>query len=283
MKLQGLKNLVLLVLATVAFASAGASPLLAQRSLGASVSAFQNGEELVYEGEFSRALLRNVDVADFRFTAVRASSVDHLGESSTALLLTGDVATKGFFSKLFKIRFHEHIESRVDPVTFSVLRTTKLDEQGKRVRVSEAVYDRALGKITWTERDPNQPQQQPRVATASFTGVIQDIVSAIYFLRMQPLEVGKSFELQVSDSGRVYRLPVSVIERRRLKTVLGRINTIRLNPELFGNDRLVRGKGKFSIWLSDDERRIPVRAHLSNDMGSFDIKLKRLATIPQSR
>lgn len=283
MNLSSLKNLGLLVCTTVTFWAAAASPMLAQRNIGASVSPFQNGEELVYEAEFSRAVLRKVDVADFRFTAVRVSSRNQLGEISPGLLLTGDVATKGFFSKLFNIRFHEHIESSVDPVTFSVLRTTKLDEQGKRVRISEAVFDRTLGKITWTERDPNQPQQQPRVATASFAGTIQDIVSVIYFVRMQPLEVGKSFELQVSDSGRVYRLPVSVVERRRMKTVLGRITTIRLNPEVFGNDRLVRGKGKFSIWLSDDERRIPVRAHLSNDIGTFEIKLKRVATIPQSQ
>ncbi|MEO8435461.1 MAG: DUF3108 domain-containing protein, partial [Pyrinomonadaceae bacterium] len=242
---------------------------------------FQNGEELVYEAEFSRAVLRNVDIADFRFTAVQQPSNSQPGQAATGLVLTGDIATRGFFSKLFNIRIHEHIESKVDPVAFSVLRTTKLDEQGKRVRISEAVFDRSLGKITWTERDPNQPQQQPRVATASFAGTIQDVVSAIYFVRMQTLEVGKPFELQVSDSGRVYRLPVNVVERRRMKTVLGRINTIRINPELFGDERLIRGKGKFSIWLSDDQRRIPVRAHLSNNLGTFEIKLKRVATIPQ--
>lgn len=280
MKLSIWKTVSRLLCLCVVLACA-ASPLLAQRSMGASVSSFYNGEELTYEAEFSRALLRNVDIADFRFTAFREPSSSQAKQTSTGLVLTGDIATKGFFSKLFNLRIHEHIESNVDPVAFSVLRTTKLDEQGKRVRVSEAVFDRSQGKITWTERDPNQPQQQPRVATASFTGTIQDVVSAIYFVRMQTLEVGKPFEIQVSDSGRVYRLPVNVVERRRIKTVLGRINTIRVNPELFGNERLIRGKGKLSVWLSDDQRRIPVRAHLSNDLGTFEIKLKHVSTIPQ--
>ncbi|MDX6614079.1 MAG: hypothetical protein QOD75_3265 [Blastocatellia bacterium] len=257
-----------------------ALPVRAQTTLALDVKPFAAGEELIYEAEFSRAVLRKVDVADFRFTSTLEGGPDQPGQPAISLRLTGDVASKGFFSKLFNLKFHEHIESIVDPVTFSVLRTGKLDEQGKRLRHSEAVFDRTTGKVMWTERDPNNPQQEPRVISGSFSGVIQDLVSAIYFVRSQPLQVGKRFEVQVSDSGRIYRLPVNVVERRRMKTVLGRISVIRIEPELFGEDRLVRGKGKFSIWLSDDERRVPVRADLSNELGKFEIKLKRLSFPP---
>ncbi|SRR6266516_2910200 len=280
MKLLSSKCLALLTCIALAFAICAVPPVLGQRSMGREARAFEIGEELVYEAEFTRAVLRKLDIADFHFTAIRVTPRDTIGGSSSSLRLTGDVATKGFFSKLFNLRIHQHIESSVDPIAFSVVRTNKLDEQGKRVRVSEAVFDRRVGRITWTERDPNHPQQEPRVATAAFAGAVQDIVSAIYFVRAQPLEVGKGFEVQVSDSGRVYGLPVTVVERRRMKTVLGNIGVIRLDPEIFGENRLVRGNGKFSIWLSDDERRIPVRARLSNSTGTFEIKLKRVAAIP---
>ncbi len=56
---------------------------------------------------------------------------------------------------------------------------------------------------------------------APFAGQVQDLLSAIYFLRTQPLTVGKSFEVTVSDSGRVYQVPVQVLEKKRKKTVLG--------------------------------------------------------------
>ena len=274
MRLRRLNSLALLACLVMAFAAGSGLRAPAQKNIGATVWPFETGEELIYEAEFSRAVLRKVDIADFRFTAGRDPSVHN---SSSSLRLTGDVATKGFFSKLFKLRVHEHVESDVDPATFSVLRTTKLDEQGKRIRYSAALFDRSAGKVTWTERDPTHAGQQPRVVTNSFAGVVQDIVSAIYFLRMQPLEVGKGFEVQVSDSGRVYRLPVTVVDRRKMKTVLGRIGVVRVDPEIFGEDRLVRGNGKFSMWLSDDDRRIPVRAHLSNNSGTFEIKLKRIS------
>src|SRR6187397_436355 len=124
MKFSMWKKVIRLLCASALLACA-ASPLLAQRSIGASVSSFHNGEELVYEAEFSRAVLRNVDIADFRFTAFREQSNGQTREASTGLVLTGDIATKGFFSKLFNIRIHEHIESKVDSAAFSVLRSTK--------------------------------------------------------------------------------------------------------------------------------------------------------------
>jgi hypothetical protein len=259
-------------------ATALAASVYPQRSLALEPKSFATGEELLFEAEFSRAILRKMDVADFRFRATREIVANQSGAASPSLLLTGEVSSKGFFSRLFNLRIHEHIESSVDPATFSVWRTLKIDEQGKRVRHSEAIFDRVAGQVTWTERDPKNPQQQPRVMTTPFAGTIHDIVSAIYFMRMQPLEIGKAFEIQISDSGRIYRLPIKVIERRRMKTVLGRINVIRLDPDVFGEDRLIRGKGKFSIWLSDDERHIPVRADLNTDLGKFEIKLKRYSS-----
>jgi uncharacterized protein DUF3108 len=277
MRFSGLQKFARVICVALILGATLPLPAYAQRSLALAPNSFTLGEELVYEAEFSRAVLRKMDVADFRFTSKRETVPSESGEPAFSLRLIGDVASKGFFSRLFNLRVHEHIESSVDPATFSVLRTSKVDEQGKRVRHSDAVFDRAAGKVTWTERDPNNPQQQPRVTTVPFAGDIQDLVSAIYFIRTQPLEIGKAFEMQVSDSGRIYRLPVRVVERRRMKTVLGRISVIRVDPELFGEDRLIRGKGKFSMWLSEDERRIPVRADLSTDMGKFEIKLKRVS------
>lgn len=279
MKFTNLKRFAGPALAALTLATALVTPVFSQKNLTLEANSFPAGEELIYEAEFSRAVLRKMDVADFRFQAMRETIPNQNGASSPALRLIGDVASKGFFSRLFNLRIREHIESSVDPATLSVWRTVKIDEQGKRVRHSEAIFDRAAGQVTWTERDPNNPQQQPRIMTTPFAGTIHDIVSAIYFMRMQPIEIGKSFEIQISDSGRIYRVPVKVAERKRMKTILGRIDAIRLDADIFGEDRLIRGKGKFSIWLSADQRHIPVRADLSTHLGKFEIKLKKVSNI----
>jgi hypothetical protein len=67
---------------------------------------------------------------------------------------------------------------------------------------------------------------------------------------------------------------VSVVEKKKMKTVLGEVSTLRVDPELFGEGRLVRGTGKISVWLTDDARHIPVQARISTDRGTLNIKLK---------
>src|SRR6266446_4505003 len=215
----------------------------AQRS-GAGSLPFAKGEELVYQAEFKRALLRGVDVGEFRFSAksVQAKS----NGASDPLLLVADVFSRGFFTKLAGFRFHEHVESSVDPEKFSALKTNKLDEQGKRVRISEAVFDYEKRIVTWTERDPNQ-NQPPRVTLLDFTEPIQDVLSMIYFLRTRNLEVGKSF-----------------------------VNAVRVEPAIFGQDRMIRSDGKLSIWITDDSRHLPVWAQVKLNLGTVDIKLKRI-------
>src|SRR6185369_11232668 len=108
--------------------------------------------------------------------------------------------------------FREQIEAIIEPASFTVQKTKRIDEQGKRARVSETIY--SDGKVTWTESDPNNPSRPQRKAEATFEGRMQDILSAIYYLRTQPLEVGKNFDIMVSDSGVVYQVPVQVLEKK---------------------------------------------------------------------
>ena len=217
-------------------------------------------------------------MAEFRFKAAieRVSSRGLSPDDSPIVRLVGDVVSKGLFPRIAGFRFHEHVESTVDPDPFTVLRTSKLEEQGKRVRASEAVFDHEARKVTWTERDPNQ-SQPPRISALEFSEPIQDILTVIYFLRTQKLEVGKSFDVPVSDSGRVFRFSVAVVERKELNTVLGRVSAVRVDPALFGENGLVRSRGSLSIWITEDSRRLPVKAQLKVDIGTFDIKLKRVS------
>jgi Protein of unknown function (DUF3108) len=243
---------------------------------------FSSGEELVYQAEFNKGLLHGVDVAEFRFkvTSVPVISRGITAEDLAVLGLVGDVASKGLFPRIAGFRFHQHVESIVDLQPFTVLRTHKLDEQGKRVRASEAVFDHEARKVTWTERDPNQ-SQPPRTSAIDFSEPIQDILTVIYFLRTQKLEVGKSFDVPVSDSGRVFRFSVAVVERKQINTVLGRVSAVRVDPALFGENGLVRSRGSLSIWITEDSRRLPVKAQLKVDIGTFEIKLKRVSYADQ--
>ncbi len=240
---------------------------------------FEPAEHLVYEGEFSKFLLRGIKIAEFSFTSTHDNLKDGAPNSSsesTHLALVGDVKSEGWFHKLFNLEFHFRLETLVERDTFSVLKSTKLDEQGKRIRTSEAVFDHKAKQVQWTEINPKDPQASPRVVNSPLEGHVHDIMSAIYFLRTQPLEPGKRFEISLSDSGQVYPVPITVVaEPKRMKTVLGKVPVVRLDVELFGEARAVEGDGRMSIWMTTDARRIPVRGRVSTDLGTIDIKLKK--------
>jgi hypothetical protein len=244
---------------------------------------FEPTEELIYEAELSRGILRRLDVAEFRLKAQRSNTgkrdAQHV-KTPEALVLSCNIASKGFFPKLFGLRFRETLESTIDPVSFAVQRSKRVDEHGKRMRSSEAVFDQTHGKVSWTEIDPNDPKRPPRVVNAEFTAPVHDILSAIYFMRTQPLQLGKSFELPISDSGQVYKVPVRVLEKKRLKTVLGRVDALLIEADLFGAKGMLDGSGKFFMWFTDDARRIPVSVKIKSEYGTFDIKLKKFTHNP---
>ena len=270
------------VVLAVLLLAAAAKLAWAQES-GTNALPFSRGEELVYRAEFTRGLLRGIDVAEFRFKAdsKHASPKNGSAGDPATFSLVGDVISKGVFVRVAGFHFHQHVESMVDPKPFVALNTSKLYEQGKRTRLSEAVFDHQARKVTWSERDPNQ-SGAPAITTLDFSEPIQDVLTVIYFLRTQRLEVGKSLEIPLTDSGRVFRLSVAVLERKRIDTALGRVNAFRIMPAIFGDTGLSRSRGQLSIWITDDSRHLPVKAQLKVDIGTFDIKLKRLS-FPETR
>jgi hypothetical protein len=239
---------------------------------------FEPAEELVYEGKLSRSPLPSMSIAELHFSFEHSTETAQK-ETSVAggLHFTADAFSKGLLTKLFGFKFQEHIESFVDPTEFVPFRTVMRDQQGHRLRTSETIFDRSAHQIVWTERDPNDASRPARVVSTQFEGAVQDIASAIYFLRTKTLMPGKDVELQLTDSGRIYPIKVSVMDKSKMSTVMGKIHVLRIEPHLFGSGGLIQREGSISIWLTDDPRHIPVRAHVSTEFGSLEIKLKSIS------
>src|ERR1044072_1767932 len=89
---------------------------------------FGPSEELIYEGEFTRAILRGINIAELRFKAQRPSPSNVTGEGEgqeaapAPLVMTTDVTSKDFFTRLVGMSFKCHAESQVEPNDFYALR-----------------------------------------------------------------------------------------------------------------------------------------------------------------
>lgn len=224
------------------------------------------GETLVYEGKLKK-FLRGLSIAELTFTATSDSG-------SNELVVRSQAVSKGTLLKLFRYSFLQQYESTLDLATFRTLKTTKHDVQKQRVRDSEAVFDYGQKRVTFVETDPKDAMRAPRRIASEIGEQMYDMISAIYAVRLLPLAVGKQFEFSVSDSGLVYKIPFSVTARERQDTVVGKVWCFRVEPAIFGPGRLIEQKGKMVIWMTDDERHLPVKAQVDSGYGRVDIKLK---------
>jgi hypothetical protein len=225
-----------------------------------------DGETLNYEGKVNK-ILHGIPVADLIFTAT-------IGPATDQLVIKSQAVSKGTLLKLFRYSFLQQYGSTVDAGNFNILKTTKHDVQKERVRDSEAVFDYKEQRVRFVETDPRDPMRPPRRIASEITEPMYDMISAIYAVRLQPLSVGKRMEFSVSDSGLVYKVPFAVTAREQQKTVLGNVWCWRVEPEIFGKNRLIEQKGNMVVWFVDDARRTPVWAEIKTEFGKFDIKLK---------
>lgn len=233
---------------------------------------FADGETLTYEGKFTKFI--TAAIADLTFT------IEHREDD---YLVKAEARSKSTLLKIFRFTFLQRLESTIDADRFRAVKTVKHDVQKERVRDSEALFDYGEKRVTYVETDPKEPMKAPRRIASRIDGTTHDLISGIYSLRLLPLAVGKTFELTVSDSGLVYEIPVRVTGRERMKTVLGRLWCLRVEPDVFGPGRLIEKEGKMTIWITDDSVKLPVRSVVNAPIGKIDIKLrsaKNLKTVP---
>jgi hypothetical protein len=226
---------------------------------------FEDGETITYEGKVSK-IIQGIAVADLTFTVDRAADADYL--------IKAEAKSKGSLLKLFRFSFLQRLETTVDDSGFRVTRTVKHDVQKDRVRDSEALFNYGDKRVTYTEVDPKDPMRPPRKIASEIEGTTHDLVSGVYTLRMLPLAVGKTFHLQISDSGLVYDVPVKVTAREMQKTEIGKVMCFRVEPQVFGPGRLIENEGTMIIWITDDARRLPVRSRVNASVGKIEISIR---------
>ena len=136
-----------------------------------------------------------------------------------------------------------------------------LFKEGKRTRDREITFDQARRIGRFHDRIGGEQVDVPIVENTF------DIYASFYYVRCQPLESGKSFMIHVLDGKELRHIEVKVLKRERIKVPAGEFDTIQVRP-LVKPEGVFEGKGGALIWLTDDSRRIPVKAQTKVRVGS---------------
>jgi hypothetical protein len=105
---------------------------------------------------------------------------------------------------------------------------------------------------------------------------VHDIMSAFYYARMldySTIKVGEGIKLFNFYKDRSHELTVKFLGRQELEVGAGTFNTIVVEP-LVKEGGLFKAEGRIVIWLTDDERKIPIRVNTKVVIGSIDTELR---------
>ena len=108
--------------------------------------------------------------------------------------------------------------------------------------------------------------------TLDITPITYDSLSCFYYTRLQKLEPGSSFFLDIFDGKKLHNTEVKVLRRESLETGLGTFKTIVIMP-LLKTSGIFSKSGDLYIWLTDDERRIPLKMQSKIRIGSVTATL----------
>jgi hypothetical protein len=148
-------------------------------------------------------------------------------------------------------------------------------KEGSRHRETAINFDRSRNRAFLTEKDliRNTIVSKTEVQTPN---CVHEVLAALQRLRRTRVEVGQSVQLPVSDGRKSAAVKVEAQEREQVKTPAGTFNTIRYEVNVLNNVIYSR-QGRVFVWLTDDDRRLPVqiRLRMNFPLGTVTLELEK--------
>jgi len=164
----------------------------------------------------------------------------------------------GLVSKLYRVNDEYRVQfrngSRCSETIFFKI------EEGKKRHEARANFPAAPGKSSYVETDL-LTKETIRTTELDVPACIHDVISALAQLRTNPRPADTEFTLPISDGRKFANVKVRRHGKERIKTEAGTYQAVKYEAGLM-NGVIYRRSGKMFFWLTDDERRLPVRVRM---------------------
>ncbi len=148
-------------------------------------------------------------------------------------------------------------------------------QEGRRHRDTKVAFDREKKKASYLEKDVNTGAT---VLTKELDvpACVHDVTGGLRRLRQMRPEPGTTTELPISDGKKVVMARIEAQARENVRTPMGQFSAIRYEAYLF-NGVLYARKGRMFIWISDDDKRLPVqiKVQLPFYVGTITVQLEK--------
>jgi hypothetical protein len=256
------------------------------------------GEKLEYEVRFSRFPIFNATVGIVTFEnlgavanppaavtqttngqkesepLIKGLNVEYSPAPDEQLLhLRATAVSKGWLIAILGVDVRDRFETLVDMRDFSARLSFKETKEGKKHTMRSALFERADQQVKYLTTDLNKPDAPPTAKSLARQDGMLSLLSAFYFVRLQKLKEGQMLSFPVSYDEENYQFEILVGKREKLKTDCGQVKTVRIEPKLFGPGRLFTRQGEMTMWMSDDDKHIPLRLVAKSSAGTVTAKL----------
>jgi hypothetical protein len=237
-----------------ASASGAAEQTIAPPPVG--IKAFHPGEVLTYDVSWSRMISAG--------TVTMTVETEKLPNERELLRFVVRGRSQGLVDKVFPVS--NMVKSVFDPLLMQSLSYSLRESYGKKKRLRVTEFDHAK-KIAVYRLNEDPPE------TLTIPDQVQDGLSLLYFLRTrEALAIGRHMEIDVVDGGKNWTIEVSFLAREKVTTVAGEFDTIKI--KIYPKDKGgFKKKREVLIWLTDDDRQIPVLMKSTLKVGSFVFEL----------
>ena len=214
---------------------------------------FKAGEQLSYKLKYGF------------FTAaeahLRVAESEKKFNGHAAYHIIADGKTAGAFDVFYKVR--NRYESYVDQITLQPYFYTENRHEASYKHTDNVTFDHTDDKITAAK------------GVYPFKGKVFDFLSAYYFSRsidVSKIHIGDKFELKYFLEDGVHTLGITYAGKEKVNCALGNFNCLKFNPTIIPG-RVFRKDSKLYLWITDDDNRIPVKAHVELIVGSITMDL----------
>jgi hypothetical protein len=183
------------------------------------------------------------------------------------------VVGKGYTTGMTKFffRVEDLYESYFDRTTGKPYQYVRKIDEGGYTKNQEGFFNQANNTVL--VKDYKNKKQR----TISVTENVQDIVSTFYYLRNHPkvdkMNVGESITVDMFFDDEVVKFKLKFIGREDLKTKFGTVSTMIFRP-MVQSGRVFKEEESLTVWISDDENKVPLRIKAELAVGSLKADLE---------
>ena len=172
--------------------------------------------------------------------------------------------SNSFMSKIYKVK--DRIDSLIDAEGLYSWRYKKRQREGGYDRDYDILYEPSTGRTRYADGQSFDARPYAK-----------DGLAASYYVRHMPLEVGKDILIAHHSDRRSGDILVKVHRKETVKVPAGSFECYVIEP-VMEDGGLFKSSGRLQIWVTADERRIPVLMKSKIPVGSVDAILQDMKT-----